>query len=285
MNDKEGIAMKRIIIFILFVVLMSYSCLPCFALKENTPNKELDDLFKKVYDFFVSTQIDPPYSDNIPFQPYKNGTYQYVTVDESRLLGGSLNGMKEYANILFTEDIVDQTYKFNRYEGLYKKEYIHNLPLYEETEEGIKWFPLTGGVYYFQYYFYAPTDDVIFDSLDIEGNIVTGKVLMWINESEFMYWLPIKFVKSNQGWQLGDCELFRWMWDPSSINIDLYLIQDKETFEKYNPFFEYDSSFFPNAPSTGDVSGERVAVIGVVSLACIIPTACLMRRRRRASAE
>ena len=38
---------------------------------------------------------------------------------------------------------------------------------------------------------------------------------------------------------------------------------------------------YDESPSTGDVSGERVAVIGAVSLACIIPAACLMRRRRR----
>ena len=59
---------------------------------------------------------------------------------------------------------------------------------------------------------------------------------------------------------------------------DTYFLIDKSVYEKYG--VEY-NPYYTGSPSTGDTAGERVAVIGAVSLACIIPTAFLMRRRRR----
>lgn len=273
--------MKKVISFIAFVIILIHCLLPCVAINANYQNAEFDRIFKEVYNFFIITQISPPYSGEIPFPPYNNCEYLYTDIDESRLPGGSLNSMKAYANTLFTEDILDIIFHYNRYEGLYQNKYVDNLPLFVETSTGLKWYPLTMGVYYFQHYFHSSTDPVIFDNMVIKDNIATGNVLMWLNESMPMYWIPIKFVRTEQGWRLGDCEIFRWMWTPSQVNIDDFVIRDKDVYEKYNPYFEFDPSRLPFSPSTADPSFDSFVLLPAVSLACLVPAVCLLRRRRR----
>lgn len=280
--------MKKVICCIMMLLILTNTIIPCVALNKShtdaieIPYDEFYNIFKNCYDFFLKTQINGPYGGDMPFPPYENGEYIYADVDEERLPGGSVKGMNELAQTIFAEDIIDEVYSFNRYDGLCQKEYVNNLPLFIVNDKDIKWFPLASSQgYLYQYYYFFPTDNPTFDEIKINDNNATGNILIWTNEDMPLYWVPIAFVKTDDGWRLGDCVIFRWMYNPKKVNINDYLIRDKSLYEQYRPNDEFDPDRLPGSPSTGDTNVARVWMLAGVSLAAIVPAVCLLRRRRR----
>ena len=70
-----------------------------------------------------------------------------------------------------------------------------------------------------------------------------------------------KFVKTSDGWRI----------DESEYSV-LCATSSKDTLVAYRAAV---------SPSTGDGAAERATLLGAVSLACLIPAACLTIKRRR----
>ncbi len=228
------------------------------------------------------------------------GQQKYYRVNEEKLPGGSYEKMCEYARDIYTEDFAPYAYKFSPgyYGLLYQNEnqtlsfnhctvkvggnYANHLPLFYRAENGVLYtsvYEMQGGVGVRLLDIHDSTSTIYFpynNPSNIAMEIVNGDSDSAIGYVFWTYLGPIippleietaecKFVKTSDGWRI----------DESEFSV-LCATSDFSTMEAYRSAV---------SPSTGDVSGERVAVIGAVSLACIIPTACLMRRRRRSSAE
>ena len=124
-------------------------------------------------------------------------------------------------------------------------------------------------------WYYGETDQRQFtaDNIDIvyaDNEKATVRYLTELDRDEDLYygWVECYLVNTEDGWRITDSPFTKMLrheryakelWEPNVIRYEDY----KES------------------PSTADPSFDSFVLLPAVSLACIIPTACLMRRRRR----
>ncbi|MBQ4139862.1 MAG: hypothetical protein IJD70_00855 [Clostridia bacterium] len=123
-----------------------------------------------------------------------------------------------------------------------------------------------------QPWYYGETDQQQFtaDNIDIvyaDNERATVRYLTQLDRNESMYygWVECYLVNTDDGWRITDSpftKMLRYersakdLWEPSVIR-------------------------YTESPSTGDSAAERATLLGAVSLACLIPAACLTIKRRR----
>ena len=200
----------------------------------------------------------------------------YWKVFEEKLPGGSYEAMKEYAKNIYCEDVAPSMYEYlSSFENELK------IPTYIIASDGNLYSSINVTdmeyVAFKGYQILYPNGEVssslenfVIKYISGDENQATFYVRADIGYQEETnhWWMECKFVNTNNGWRIADSTF---------TDVLKHCCQEQSWKKELIPYTE--------SPSTGDVSGERVAVIGAVSLACIIPAACLMRRRRRASAE
>jgi hypothetical protein len=193
--------------------------------------------------------------------------YKYYAVFEERLPGGSYNGMKEYAKDIFCVDLAASIYESDTswYNG-------EPVPRYYVSEDGKVYSCLY--VDFFSYVCFSNYDweEISYDDgwliKFVSGNssqaTYYARALVGHELDSYLAWVEVNFVNTENGWRIDRCTYTDILANDMALSV-----------------WEKDLIPYDESPSTGDISGEKVAVIGAVSLACIIPTACLMRRRRR----
>ena len=299
MNPERSETMRKLIPLLLFVLIVSQLALPCLAVSAAESNidsatyDEFSTIIKNAFYLCYYTQVYASLDSEDVIYPFGNDGYAYAKVREHTLPGGSFDNMMELATKTYSEDIIDDAFRFNRH-NFFLNQYIEDIPLYVEYQDAYYWYefagvrlgsliqPITDDATHDILHVILDnvTANVEFDRIKVDGDRATGYVLAWSGEeSKTKIWsLPVEFIRTADGWRLSDCVLFRLYYTPEIISAREYVIVDDSLYAKYGVIYE---PYYDESPSTGDVSGERVAVIGAVSLACIIPAACLMRRRRR----
>ena len=205
-------------------------------------------------------------SENI-FMIIDGREYRYYAVFEERLPGGSYNGMKEYAKNIFCADIADSIYESDTswYNG-------EPVPRYYVSEEGNVYSCLT--VDYFSYACFSNYDweEISYDDgwliKFVSGNSSQAtyyiRALIGHELDSYLAWVEVNFVNTENGWRIDKCTYTDILANDMALSVwgkDL---------------IPYDES-----PSTGDSAFDSFVILPAVSLACIIPTACLTVRRRR----
>lgn len=192
----------------------------------------------------------------------------YSEVNEDKLLGGSYDAMKEYANNIYTSDIAPDAYA-NAFRFHYSGETAYReYPLFYRHTDG-KLYAYPGVVQHSIYvyavstnknnrYFYEVLAEI--DTLDVElissdSSSAIAKVGARIGNDEMnrkVAYLECKFVKTDAGWRITECEFSNMM------------MYDRRT----------------SSPDTGDSSINSIVIFTALAVTAIIPAAMLMRKRR-----
>ena len=297
----------KVTLIILFISILLSFAIPCFATDDQSTAidealyTEFSNIVKNTYHLAYMTQVYALLDESEFIYPYGDNGYRYVKLMENELPGGSFEKMMDLAKNTYSEEILDDAFRFNRY-NFFLNKYIEDIPLYIEYENNIYWYefagirmghlmqPVTDDVnhnYNIHYEVIHGTGSAKLDfyELKVDGNRASGYVVAWsgddiLPECQYrMWWIPVEFVKSADGWRLSDCALFRLYYKPSTIDSKSYIINDKSVYDKYGAIF--DPYRTEEAPCTGDENGVRIWWLAGASIAAIVPAVCLLRRRRR----
>lgn len=276
--------MKKIILLVLSIIMLVSLVIPISAEEQSATitEEEAKDLIQKSLDFYknvrVSTDcidrtqvIELPVIYQFEFwgKIYTVESEEYYPVIEEKLPGGSYKSMCDYAETIYVTDIATEAYKYSNRINAIDSDFWY---LFREEENGVMYMHRTiiPG-------FWNGTYEILvwkgFELYDIEGdlNIAKATVSVWINTGSDV--TPAQqrsieciFQNTDDGWRIAKSDFstmmatdgYEWLGDLP------------------DPPFEPEES-----PSTGDSAGERVAVIGAVSLACLTPAFYLFCRRRR----
>lgn len=244
---------------------------------ESTISKEdALDLIIKASDF-CSTVVDGYAYDGVgPLLDYDSESiimsidgreYKYYAVFEERLPGGSYNEMKAFAEDIFCTDIATSIYESET--AHYNQEPV---PRYYVSEDGKVYSCLY--VDFFGYACFSNYDweDISFDDgwviKFVSGNssqaTYYARALVGHELNSYLAWVEVNFVNTENGWRIDKCTY-----------TDI-LANDMALSEWGKDLIPYDES-----PSTADPSLDSFVILPAVSLACIIPAACLTLRRRK----
>ncbi len=226
--------------------------------ESDIPTRELADEFSMIIRdtqyLFLQTQVYGPSSSN----EVEIDGYKYSEINGTNRPSDWLEKYKKLAADTYSEDIVDLAFRFNRYDFILDR-YIDNAPLFVERDGKVYWYYLAGD--YVQIYAssYAVDFDkeLIFDRMVIGEKEAMGYVLYWNQPDgprEYCYnlrWIPVKFVKTADGWRLGDCTLFRQYYDPSSVEDgEIITVLDKDVYYRYG--VDFDTYNFKDYPPSDE---------------------------------
>ena len=283
------------------LAIMISVCMPLLigASETETISKaEAQELVSKAFGFsnnvrgvHVNSSI-PSYKDPISVYVESIGEeVPYNKVIEENLPGGSLENMKKYAETIYVKNVAPYAYKYSAgYGSLPTQSNLLNFtnssfytdakhrPLFYTDSKGSLYSSVLDYQVGFSFalldendeeqamYGFNVSNNVVLEIISGDSDSAIARVsFIWCKIDDTppfnIQTVECKFVKTSDGWRI----------DESEYSV-LCATSSKDTLAAYRSAV---------SPSTGDVSGERVAVIGAVSLACIIPAACLMRRRRR----
>lgn len=278
--------MKRIFCFLVILSILAAIMLPCNA-TEYLTEEEAGALINKAVDLFDYIHMGPP-KGVIDRKNYIQLTYDlyyyqrgevktctdlyYLVVDDSKLPGGSYGALSEFAKSVYTEDIANSMYNtscFSYYEleqpMFYKSD---SGQLYMLEDIGRDWCHVQPYRYGYNYHSSQVTTDVV-DIIYVDSDKATVRYLTSIGPEGplNLVWVDCYLVNTENGWRITDSpftKMLRYeryakdLWEPSVIR-------------------------YTESPSTGDGAAERATLLGAVSLACLIPAACLTIKRRRRS--
>lgn len=196
-----------------------------------------------------------------------NSELWYSEVNESKLLGGSYEAMKEYANNIYTSNIASHSYEYAfRFMPSKDGPYIQ-YPLFYRHADG-KLYAKPGVAQHSilvyvvstnkdNRYIYEKLADI--DNLDVElissdSSSAIAKVGAIIGNDEMnrdVDYLECKFVNTDSGWRIAECEFSNWMM--------------------------YDCN--PSSPDTGDNSINSIIIFTALSVTALISAAFLIKRR------
>lgn len=294
--------MKKVSIFLALVIIIA-TCIPfvIYASEADTISKaEAQELVSKAFGFsnnvrgvHVNSSI-PSYKNPINIYVDSIGEeVPYNKVIEENLPGGSLEKMKEYAETIYVKNVAPYAYQYSAgYGSLPTQSNLLNFtnssfyteakhrPLFYTDSKGSLYSSVLDYQVGFSFalldendeeqaiYGFNLTNNVVLEIISGDSNSATALVsFIWCKIDDTppfnIQTVECEFVKTNDGWRI----------DESEFSI-LCATSSKDTLAAYRASV---------SPSTGDVSGERIAVIGAVTLACIIPAACLTFKRRRRS--
>ena len=252
---------------ILITVLLLLSNILCIQASSNSglSVNEARDLVYNALNLFNHVQLANP-TLFVGTTTIRENNNWYILINEQKLPGGSYEEMQKYAEQIYTDDLAPK---------MYRNPWIdEDVPAFIWDDSGnIYVCPLLRGGYLIDFG-YSLMDWKSYNLLKAEdltvklADVNEESAIVWIKVFTMDYqphWLECPLIKTESGWRISESAFTDFL---RTADID------KSQLIPYE-----------HSPSTGDTAGERVAVISAVSLACIIPTACLMRRRRRASAE
>ncbi len=231
--------------------------------ESDIPTRELADEFSMIirdaqYLFLYTQVYGPSGSNEVEFDGYK-----YSEINGTNRPSDWLEKYKKLAADTYSEDIVDLAFRFNRHDW-YLNRYVDNAPLYVERDGKVYWYYYAGGHVQIYASSYAEdfNRDLIFDRMVIGDNEASGYVLYWNQpdgpreDNYNLRWVPVKFVKTADGWRLGDCTLFRQYYDPSSVaEGEIITVLDKEVYHRYGVDFNtYDFKDYPPSDEKFDKS-------------------------------
>ncbi len=222
--------------------------------ESDIPTRELADEFSMIIRdaqyLFLQTQVYGPSGSN---EAEIDG-YKYSEINATNRPSDWLEKYKKLAADTYSEDIVDLAFRFNRHD-YYLDRYVDNAPLFVERDGKVYWYYYAGGHVQIYAWSYAIDFDkeLIFDRMVIGEKEATGYVLYWSQPDgprEYCYnlrWVPVKFDKTDDGWRLGDCTLFRQYYDPSSVSEgEIITVLDKDVYHRYGVDFNaYDFKDYP----------------------------------------
>ena len=191
----------------------------------------------------------------------------YSEVNEDKLLGGSYEAMKNYANNIYTSEIASYAYKYAFcFKPTKEAPYIQYPLFYRHTDGKLYARP---GVPQHSILVYAVStnkDNVYhyevlaeIDTLDVElissdSSSAIAKVGAVIGNDEMnreVDYLECKFVNTDAGWRIAECEFSNWM------------MHDHAT----------------SSPNTGDNSINSIIIFTALSITALISAAVLIKRR------
>lgn len=189
----------------------------------------------------------------------------YSEVNEDKLLGGSYEAMKEYANNIYTSEIASYAYKYAFcFKPTKEAPYIQYPLFYRHTDGKLYANPGVAQHSIYVYvvstnknnsYIYEKLADI--DNLDVvlissDSSSAVAKVGAIIGNDEMnrtVKYLECKFVNTDSGWRIAECEFSN------------YMMYDRRQV----------------SPDTGDNS---IIIFSALAVAAIIPAAASMKRRR-----
>ncbi len=226
--------------------------------ESDIPTRELADEFSMIIKdtqyLFLQTQVYGPSGSN----EVEIDGYKYCEINEKNRPSDWLEKYKNLAADTYSEDIADLAFRFNRHDFILDR-YIDNAPLFVERDGKVYWYYLAGDHVQIYASSYAVDFDkeLIFDRMVIGEKKATGYVLYWNQPDgprEDCYnlrWIPVKFVKTDDGWRLGDCTLFRQYYDPSSVaEGEIITVLDKEVYRRYG--VDFDTYNFKDYPPSDE---------------------------------
>ena len=275
--------MKKITCILILLIMLSTILLPCSA-AEYLTEAEAGELINKAVEIYEFTHLDPPLGTidrnnyikiEVNYYYSKEDKYisgeamYYLVIDESKFPSGDYDSLSDYSKSIYTADIADSMY--NTFAFAY---YDLEFPMFYKSEDGHIY--MTNGIGHdwteVQPWYYGETDQQQFtaDNIDIvyaDNERATVRYLTQLDRNESMYygWVECYLVNTDDGWRITDSpftKMLRYersakdLWEPSVIR-------------------------YTESPSTGDSAAERATLLGAVSLACLIPAACLTIKRRR----
>ncbi len=253
--------MKKVIISVLFLLVCLSILLITTNAKEDVDydfNKEYAlNLIDKAYQIYLTTNEISPTSgsssgDGFYYDSENKNSPYYDPLNETMLYGSSLAEWNKAVDEIFTPQAAKKA----------RSAYIDpSCPLFIE-KDGVVYIAWGVGQRIYFSISYESIDDIELTIIEKDENKVNAKIKIWIpgdywETPDIEAYVTCVFEYSGDSWRIGDCAF-----------TDMITSTDFE----WTPV---------ESPSTGDVSGERVAMLGAVSLACIIPAACLTLRRRR----
>lgn len=278
--------MKKCIVLILSILIILPLILTAHAAEETQTltKREAQELVAEAFNYNYTVRCDTSgYCKDSVFLKLRheelsdkdlegsidlNKEVWYSEVNEEKLLGGSYDAMKEYANNIYTSDIAPDAYA-NAFRFRYPEETAwREYPLFYRHTDG-KLYANPGVAQHVimvyavstnkdNIYFYEVLADI--DTLDVElissdTSSAIAKVGVRIGNNEMnrtVEYLECKFVNTDSGWRIAECEFSNWM------------MHDRgET-----------------SPDTGDNSINRIIIFSALAVAAIIPAAAIMKRRR-----
>ena len=257
--------MKKILIIFVTIAICcsSLSIIPLAAADKTELNAEQlvrEALFvfhHHGYEIYLDLGIDGEKRNE---KPDIDNSHYYDIVDPSKLIGGSLDGFYKHLSTIYTESLVQKYTQTG---------YLIDSPMFIIEDDGdvFKVWEAPQNEKFDRLSYASATVEII----ENDGNRAKAKVYLEINVYEFestrctptAAWVECKFENTSSGWRISDCAFFD-------------MLNSHESNFEWTPVA---------SPSTGDSVFDSFVILPAVSLACIIPAACLMRRRRRASAE
>ncbi len=211
------------------------------------------DFAHRVYIPMDGLQYDA--SESIYIHPY-----YYSPVIEENLPGGSYEAMKEYATTIYTNDIAANMYSHCR--GYY------NSPIFITDDTGKLRMTSNESSFYMTWW-YNVLDWTNFTISDMTIKLVKSneeEATVWFKyttESSGDFWTECYMINTDNGWRITESPFTRML---ESNPEDMWYL---------------DSIPYEASPSTGDPAVGSFVILPVISLACLVPAVCLLRRRRR----
>ena len=245
------------LILIVLVITMCLGLLPICVSATSEDVSEFQEMIYTAYQIYYYTQIEEPFSSvhkSFMYEKENEHAICYESLDETRLYGGSLDAWNTAVDELYSEVAAKKL----------RRAYLNpNAPLFveKEGEMFIAWGPGGGQRMPFEF-LYGSANEIELISFVKNENTASAKIKVEIpgaywGDPDTEAYVSCNFEYSNRKWRIVDCPFVDMM---TSYNYEWTPVE---------------------SPSTGDGAAERATLLGVVSLACAIPAACLMRRRRR----
>jgi len=276
--------MKKILYCCIALCIIVLGIIPTSANNTNTISKsEAQELVGKAFDFHSDVHLCSQFDKNpicniFEYKEeylYDEDSGEFVgkkilfPVYEENLPGGSYEGMCKYAETLYTEDIAPSSYTFfadghypyelylerNKHGGLYCQDINGDWFLNPPADHSAAY--LNGEYYENKDYTKISIDIISGDSQSAIAKVDVHNAWGWSDT------VTCKFVKTKEGWRIAESEY------------SILLAIGRYGMEEYRAAV---------SPSTGDMAAERATLLGAVSLACLIPAACLTLERRRRGA-
>ena len=255
---------SKVLFSILSAVLLLLSNILCIQANSNSvlSVNEARDLVYNALNLFNHVQLASPVLFVGP--TIRENNNWYILINEQKLPGGSYEEMQKYAEQIYTDDLAPK---------MYRNPWIdEDVPAFIWDDSGnIYVCPLLRGGYLIDFG-YSLMDWKSYNLLKAEdltvklADVNEESAIVWIKVFTMDYqphWLECPLIKTESGWRISESAFTDFL---RTAEIDK------------SELIPYEIS-----PSTGDSAGERVAVIGAVSLACLTPAFYLFRRRRRRS--
>ncbi len=197
---------------------------------------------------------------------------EYCLMDESQLLGGSIEKMVELASTVYTEDLVSTMSDKALY---YRGKQYDAYPLFQRDGDG-KLYCCSPRIPY--YWIDAnrsaeneenvPPTKLITKFVESSNTAAVVLVGVHTNSGDERYWIECKLTNTSQGWRICDSDFVKFSQTLNDMSNSNLLV----------PRTEGESA----APNTADASFEQIVMLTVVATLSLVAVPFVLSRKRRA---